>query len=234
MALAFITATIVLVVLLSVLALPHLRMSLVPRLLVMLSRVRSSAPQALLEGFDPGRELRAEQRARTLLRSCINEEEWDMYNQLGFLRVWGTLPPRPRGAHGNVIPLRWMAARASRSPLELQTAGPYAYLIYPHKPILACIPHTGAVLGEYCIEFPDHSRPYGSSRLPDADDVLAKWVALNAEEQELIERANMHLPGRQIRLAEARRDLLRLSSWERQRLRSQERGLRHAGSVRPR
>ena len=28
--------------------------------------------------YDPGRERRAEQRARELLRSCVNEEEWEM------------------------------------------------------------------------------------------------------------------------------------------------------------
>jgi hypothetical protein len=39
-------------------------------------------------GYDPGRERRAEQRARELLRSCVNEEEWAMYRDLGFLRVW--------------------------------------------------------------------------------------------------------------------------------------------------
>src|SRR5881275_1767251 len=41
------------------------------------------------QGYDPGRERRAEQRARSLLRSCVNEEEWAMYRDLGFLRVWG-------------------------------------------------------------------------------------------------------------------------------------------------
>ena len=42
--------------------------------------------------YDPGRERRAEQRARALLRSCVNEEEWAMYRDLGFIRVWGTSP----------------------------------------------------------------------------------------------------------------------------------------------
>jgi simple sugar transport system ATP-binding protein len=32
-------------------------------------------------------------------------------------------------------------------------------------------------VGEYCVEFPDDTRPYGSARLPDSDDVLAKWIA---------------------------------------------------------
>ena len=34
-----------------------------------------------------------------------------------------------------------------------------------------------------------------AQRLPDADDVLAKWMALRGDERELISAANMHLPG---------------------------------------
>src|ERR1700753_3660137 len=41
------------------------------------------------EGYDPGRERRAEQRARELLRSCVSAEEWEMYRDLGVLRVLG-------------------------------------------------------------------------------------------------------------------------------------------------
>jgi hypothetical protein len=145
-------------------------------------------------GYDPGRERRAEQRARELLRSCVEESEWAMYRDLGFIRVWGGLGERAR------------AAGAS-----------YAYLIYPHRPIVAYVPQTGALLNEYCVAFPDHTRPYGSSRLPDADDVLAKWMALNADERRLIDEANMHLPGRQIDPERVRRDLARLTRWERER-----------------
>ena len=93
----------------------------------------------------------------------------------------------------------------------------YAYLIYPHKPIVAYVPQTGALLNEYCVAFPDHTRPYGSARLPDSDDVLAKWMALTADERRLIEEANMHLPGRQIDPERVRRDLVRLARWERER-----------------
>ena len=35
----------------------------------------------------------------------------------------------------------------------------YAYLIYPHKPIVAFLPQTGRLLNEYCVEFPDETRP---------------------------------------------------------------------------
>ena len=115
-----------------------------------------------------------------------------MYRDLGFMRVWGAL-----GEQGG---------------------GPaYAYLIYPHKPIVAYVPDTRELLNEYCVAFPDHSKPYGSSRLPDSDDVLAKWMALAGDERGLIADANMHLPGRQIDPDRVRRDLARLSVWERER-----------------
>jgi hypothetical protein len=157
-------------------------------------RLRSSTQ---LE-HDPGRERRAERRARTLLCSCVNEDEWAMYRDLGFLRVWSADEPQ-------------------------------AYLIYPHRPIVVYLPQTGALLGEYCVAFPDHSRPYGSTRLPDADDVLAKWMALTADERRLVGEANMHLPGRQVDAGLVRADLTRLARWERERLGRDVRGL---GSVR--
>jgi hypothetical protein len=151
--------------------------------------------------YDPGRERRAEQRARELLRSCVNDEEWDMYRDLGFIRVWGAMADGPeRGA-----------AR------EGLAGAPYAYLVYPHKPIVAYLPQTRRLLNEYCVVFPDESRPYGSPRLPDSDDVLAKWMALTGDEERLIAEANMHLPGRQVDPQQVKRDLWRLSEWERQR-----------------
>jgi hypothetical protein len=141
-------------------------------------------------GWDPGRERRAEQRARELLRSCVNEEEWGMYRDLGFIRVWG------RGNGGRA---------------------PYAYLVYPHKPVIAYLPQTRELLNEYCVEFPDETRPYGSARLPESDDVLAKWMALTGDEERLVRNANLHMPGRQVDPRAVRRDLWRLSEWERKR-----------------
>src|SRR5206468_12457834 len=47
---------------------------------------------------DPGRERRAEQRARELLRSCVNDEEWGMYRDLGFIRVTGRLWRKDRAS----------------------------------------------------------------------------------------------------------------------------------------
>jgi hypothetical protein len=129
-----------------------------PRLRGVLARWREAAAERRLRaaqsGYDPGRERRAEQRARALLRSCVDED----------------------------------------------------------------LPQTGELLNEYCVAFPDHSRPYGSARLPDSDDVLAKWMALTADERHLIAEANMHLPGRQVDPERMRRDLLRLAGWERQRV----------------
>src|SRR5918911_1358781 len=142
--------------------------------------------------YDPGRERRAEQRARELLRSCVNEEEWAMYRDLGFIRVEGkrTVPSGP---------------------------APYAYLIYPHKPIVSYVPSTGRLLSEYCVDFPDMGFAGPKGRLPASDDVLAKWMALTGDEKRLINEANMHLPGRQVDPARVRRDLWRLQMWERER-----------------
>ena len=147
--------------------------------------------------YDPGRERRAEQRARQLLRSCVNDEEWGMYRDLGFIRVPGRHLPGGRRAGHTALP-------------------PYAYLVYPHKPILAYVPETGQLLSEYCVEFPDLTGG-GAARLPASDDVLAKWMALTSDESRVIGRANMHLVGRQLDPARVRRDLWRLSEWERRR-----------------
>ncbi len=187
MGLALGTAAVVLLVLVWELARPTLKRT-VARL-----RARPRRPPAV--AYDPGRERRAELRARALLRSCVNEEEWAMYRDLGFLRVWGWSGAPTDGEAG---------ARTPR----------YAYLLYPHKPIVAYKPQTGALLSEYCVAFPDSSRPYGSPRLPDSDDVLAKWMALSADERRLIADANMHLPGRQVDPERVRRDLARLRRWE--------------------
>jgi hypothetical protein len=191
MGLALGTAAVVLVVLLWELARPTLKRTLARVRLLWAARGRGSAPT----GYDPGRERRAEQRARSLLRSCVSDRDWAMYRDLGFLRVWGGLGDHGRGADAS-----------------------YAYLIYPHKPIVAYVPDTGELLNEYCVAFPDHSKPYGSARLPDSDDVLAKWMALTADERRLVGEANMHLPGRQVDPDRVRRDLVRLRRWERESL----------------
>ena len=80
---------------------------------------RRGAAHSLDELYDPGRERRAEQRARELLRSCVNEEEWGMYRDLGFIRV---------------------AGRHARREIDRGARAAYAYLVYPHKPIVAYVP----------------------------------------------------------------------------------------------
>jgi hypothetical protein len=169
-----------------------------PRLRPALARWRArldAAGDEDVQAYDPGRERRAEQRARELLRSCVDDEDWAMYRDLGFLRVWGAGGPSGAGAG--------------------RRGAPYAYLIYPHKPIVAYVPQSSRLLSEYCVEFPDRERPYGSARLPASDDVLAKWMALTADERRLIENANLHLAGRQHDPDAVRADIASLARWER-------------------
>jgi len=156
----------------------------------------AAVPNEDIAAYDPGRERRAEQRARELLRSCVNDEDWEMYRDLGFLRVWGNGSAGAGDGHG---------------------VAPYAYLIYPHKPIIAYVPQSSRLLSEYCVEFPDSERPYGSSRLPPSDDVLAKWMALTADERRLMASANLHLAGRQHDPDAVRADIAALSRWDRSR-----------------
>ena len=113
-----------------------------------------------------------------------------MYRDLGFIRVEGKRTTQP----------------------ERDRRRRYAYLIYPHKPIVAYVPSSRRLLSEYCVEFPDLDRRARAARLPASDDVLAKWMALTGDEQRLIRDANMHLPGRQVDPARVRRDLWRLPS----------------------
>jgi hypothetical protein len=141
-------------------------------------RRRRAAPR-----YDPGRERRAERRARELMRSVVGERDFSLYERLGFLRVHA--PGRA-----------------------------YGYLIYPHRPIVAYDAATYQPLSEYCVEFPDHGESAHGKRLPDADDVLAKWMSLHGDERALIAGSNMHHVGRQVDPAQVRRDLQRLREWE--------------------
>jgi hypothetical protein len=93
--------------------------------------------------------------------------------------------------------------------------GEYGYLIYPHRPIVAYDAASGELLSEYCVRFRDGSEPEAGDRLPDADDVLAKWMALRADEHELIGTANLHPLGRQLDPAMVRRDLTAVREWRR-------------------
>lgn len=157
-------------------------------------RVRGRGPRQRrravrrLPVYDPGRERRAETRARELMRSVVGLEAHAMYEELGFVRVL-------RSGDGD-------------------RGATYGYLIYPHRPIVAYDPGTGELLSEYCVRFHDRGELDAGARLPDADDVLAKWMVLHGDERGLIEGANMHLPGRHHHPAHLRRDLARLAEWE--------------------
>jgi len=134
--------------------------------------------------YDAGRERLAESRARELMRSVVSPSEYQMYEELGFISVEGG-----------------------------QGGGGYAYLLYPHRPIVAYATESGELLNEYCVAFRDESGPGLGSSLPDADDVLAKWMSVRGGERNLISRANMHIPGRQLDPQQVRRDLDSLRSW---------------------
>jgi hypothetical protein len=159
-----------------------------------LERVRRMIPRRAtherISAYDPGRARRAEARARELMRSVVSADEYAMYTELGFIAV--------DGAEGD---------------------GGYGYLLYPHRPIVAFDLHTAELLNEYCVGFPDRSEP-AQQRLPDADDVLAKWMSLRAGERELISVANMHVPGRQLDPGQVARDLIRLREWRARRVRT--------------
>jgi hypothetical protein len=138
-------------------------------------------------GGSRDRDVHAETRARELLASVAGSEVSAMYEELGFV-----------------------AFEPGEDP-------DYGYLLYPHRPIVAYDAASGELLSEYCVRFPDEFAASDDERwLPPADDVLAKWMALRADEHALIGTANMHLLGRQLDPSQVRRDLARLSRWRSQ------------------
>lgn len=154
-------------------------------LLPLLARRRVGRVHPELAQLDGDRAARAERRARELLREAAGEDAYAMYSQLGFIAT------------------------------EAVTDDGYGYLIYPHRPIVAYDAASGELLSEYCVRFPDGSDPDAGEWLPDADDVLAKWMALHGDERRLIGEANMHLPGRQLDPGMIRRDLEAVREWRR-------------------
>jgi len=121
-----------------------------------------------------------EAKARELMRSVLTAEDFRAYEELGFISVPGRGDP---------------------------DSG-YAYLVYPHRPLVAYETQTGRLLTEFCVRFED-----AGERLPDADDVLAKWIAISGGERELMATANVDPPGHQIDPKHVRRDLARLQAW---------------------
>ena len=172
------------------------------------SRKRSSAarPPARAHradrGYDPGRERRAEQRARELLRSCVNEEEWAMYRDLGFIRVWGAGQADRPGARRRRR-RRWRAlrlphlSRTSRSSPTCPQTGRAA------ERVLRRVPRRDAAL-----------RQRAAARLRRR----AGQVDGADRRRAAADRRRQHAPARPPgRPAQVRRDLWRLRQWERER-----------------
>ncbi len=86
--------------------------------------------------------------------------------------------------------------------------GRYGYLLYPHRPIVIYDAQSSEPLGEWCVRF----RAEGE-KLPAADDVLAKWLALHGDERAIAARANPDPLGTQVDPGHVRRDLARLRAW---------------------
>jgi hypothetical protein len=88
--------------------------------------------------------------------------------------------------------------------------GEYGFLIYPQRPIVSYDARSGELLSEYCVRFRDES-----DRLADADDVLAKWMALQWSEERILGIANIDPIGTQLDPDMVRRDLEAMSQWRR-------------------
>jgi hypothetical protein len=146
------------------------------------TRSRAGAPGARrhrVVGYDPGRERRAEQRARQLLRSLRQRGGVGDVPRPRFVRVWG------RGDG-------------------------YAYLIYPHKPIVAFVPQTRELLNEYCVEFPGHEPPVRERAVAGLRRRPRQVDGADRRRARAVRRANLHQPGRQVDPKAVRRDLWRL------------------------
>lgn len=116
-----------------------------------------------------------------------------MYRDLGFMCLDGRRPERPGRA---------------RAP------GPrYRYLIYPNLPLVALLPRSMAPVREYCIEFPERRTNGALEMLPAGDDMLAKWMTLRSDEEQLLAFANVSSVGCQVPMDKIERDLERLSRW---------------------
>jgi hypothetical protein len=89
--------------------------------------------------------------------------------------------------------------------------GEYGYLIYPQRPIVSYDARSGELLSEYCVRF----REGDTHRLPDADDVLAKWMALQWDEAHVLGIANLDHIGTQLDPQMVRRDLEAARQWQR-------------------
>jgi hypothetical protein len=86
----------------------------------------------------------------------------------------------------------------------------FGYLVYPQRPIVSFDSRTEELLSEHCVRFED-------VEMPDADDVLAKWMSLTAEPARFLAIARIDRIGTQHDPAMVRRDLAALGQWRQQR-----------------
>lgn len=141
-----------------------------------------------------------------MLRASTSDEDWEMYAELGLIRVWG------RGRNG---PAQG-GTRATRQGAS------YAYLVYPSGPVVSYLPKTLELLGELTLA----EEITRDARTP-TDVVLAAWLALCDREDEVVGDAWFHLPGHRSDVETVRRDLWRLTQWEQARLRRRRRERTH-------
>lgn len=134
----------------------------------------------------------ADHRSLELLRSVVNDDEWAMFTDLGFICATGR-----------------RFRRDGREALPR-----YRYLIYPHLPLVALLPRSMAPVREYCIQFPELDGDDEAGTLPLGDDVLAKWMTVRADEDRLLTWANVSNAGCQIPLSRIERDIRRLARWQ--------------------
>jgi hypothetical protein len=90
--------------------------------------------------------------------------------------------------------------------LATEEDGEFGYLVYPQRPIVSYDARSGELLSEHCVRFPDEE-------LPDADDVLAKWMSLTADPTHFLGIAALDRIGRQHDPEMVRRDLAALRAW---------------------
>jgi hypothetical protein len=157
--------------------------------------VRDARLPRLFAGRRARRE--AEHQARELLRTCLDGDEWEMYRDLGFVRIWGGQGRAP-------------APSGRRPPAGVA----YAYLLYPHQPYVVYLPQTTTLLAECRVQLGDLG---ATETLSASDDVLAHWMALTGDEHGVIAAARIATPGSETSRRRIRRDLWRLREWERER-----------------
>ena len=135
------------------------------------ARRRSRRGRPGTTSYDPGRERRAELKARELLRSVVGEQQYAMYRELGFI---------------------------ARLPAAAPDSG-YGYLIYPHRPIVAFEqPQRRAaerVLRRLPGPAPSRGRRAAARRRRRARQMDGRC---SGDERGLIGDANMHAPGQQL------------------------------------